>query len=77
MKVNYCVRETLTFSGEVEIDCDDYNNWKNKEESVLGNLILDIVGRDNPTDCEVDSVDDFEPAASESEDLISKAEEKL
>lgn len=61
MKVTYCVRETLTYSGEIEIDEETYNDWKDKDEDTLGNLILDMIDRRDPQDWEVDSVDDFEP----------------
>ena len=60
VKVRYSVQEMLTYSGTFEMDEEEYNNMKDEEDDTLGELILDRVDRRNPSNCSVDSVDEFE-----------------
>lgn len=68
MRVRYCVSETLTYSGEIEIDEETYNDWKDKDDDELGNLILDMIDRRDPQDWDVDSVDEFEPVEEDGQE---------
>ena len=67
MIVRYCVSETLTYSGEIDIDEDTYNDWKDKNDDELGNLILDMIDRDDPQQWDVDSVDEFDPVEEDAQ----------
>lgn len=60
MKVRYSVQETLTYSGIFEMDEEEYNEMNNMDDDTLGNLILDRVDRSNPSNWDVDGVDEFE-----------------
>lgn len=68
MKVKYFVVEAMTYSGEMEIDEQTYNDWKDKSDEVLGSMILDIVGRNDPTDAEITDVLEFNPVDEEGEE---------
>jgi hypothetical protein len=68
MRVRYCVSELLTYSGEIEIDEETYNDWKDKDDDELGNLILDMIDRRDPQDWDVDSVDEFEPVEEDGQE---------
>lgn len=60
MLVRYSVQETLIFSGEMDISEEEYENWKDKSDDLLGDFILDHVDREDPQHFSVDSVDEFE-----------------
>ena len=66
VKIEYCVRELLTFSGTVEVDEAVYKSMqeaeKNEDDELLGQLILDSIDNCDPQDWSIESVDEIEKA---------------
>ncbi|MFA5340267.1 MAG: hypothetical protein WC332_00680 [Clostridia bacterium] len=60
MKIKYSVREMLTFSGEIEMTKEEYDDLRKRDDDALGNIILDRIDRNDPSDWEIYAVDDFE-----------------
>ena len=58
----------VTEDNKIEIDEETYNDWKDKDEDALGDLILDMIDRNDPQDWEIDSVDDFEPVEEDAQE---------
>lgn len=61
MKVRYSFEETLTFSGELEMTEEMYNDLKDKTDEQLGEALSDMVDKSDPQDWYIDCVDDFSP----------------
>lgn len=59
VKVRYHLEEILTFSGVMEIDEDLYAEYKDQDEEILGEFILEMIDPNRPDDHEIESVDEF------------------
>ena len=60
VKVRYSVEELVTYSGEIEIEQEDYDTMQEMGYNDLGEALLDFVDRKDPQNWYVFGVDEFE-----------------
>ena len=60
VKVKYSVEELVTYSGEIEIEQEDYDTMQEMGYNDLGEALLDFVDRKDPQNWYVFGVDEFE-----------------
>jgi len=60
MKVRSSVTECLTYSGTLDLGGEEYNDLSASGEDSPGEILLDMIDRDNPGGLYVEGVDGFE-----------------
>lgn len=64
VKIRYSITQRLRYYGTAEVSEDMYEAMKDADssdsETILADLILDCIDKNDPQDWDIDSVDEFE-----------------